>query len=359
MEHDERENLIIAKAKEFLNSECTARKIDAVFAYDFDPEWNRKINKIRTPVLGCDKPYSQDIESDLDDGITIELDSDDLWDAEIYTPPIVIGNGKNNIDEAWDKFEVLKPRRKDSPTHKREIVYENGKYYERFELDASVRMNRLEVDGKRKDELFRRLIHGDEQARVEYNQRYVEAKEYEAWIVAFNNALRSLATLYELDAKIVRRAVLWGQTPDIPIEGEYVLSEWQRGKVKHIMIREWVMGEWVAETGEEIDKDGHRTTFEFETFVEPPPPDRKRPMTIPVRIRTWAIYRLTKRGGGRLTLDGAMQRWNDNFELFGIDPDKRNNYTHQLNALLGTKKNKEYEKWRASMGFSDNGLGES
>lgn len=360
MEHDERENLIIAKAKEFLNRESTEREIDAVFAYDFDPEWNWRINKIRMPALGCDKPYNREINDELDDGIRIEIASDHLWDAEIYTPPIVMGNGESNINEVWDKFEVLKPRRRDSPMHKREIVYENGKYYERFELDAGVRMNRLSEDGEPADELFRRLIHGDEQARIKYDQLYNESKEYEAAIVVFNNALRHLAKLYKLDAKIARRAVLWGYTPEIPIEGEYVLSEWQRGKVKHVMITEWDMGEWVTtEEGEEINKDGHLITHAFETLVKPPPPKRKRPMQIPIRVRTWTIYRLTKRGGGRLPLDRAIQLWNDKFSLESIDPDKRNNYTHQLNTLLGEKKRKEYEKWRASMGFSEDDLGES
>ncbi|GIL15285.1 MAG: hypothetical protein BroJett039_04580 [Chloroflexota bacterium] len=360
MEHDERGELIIAKAREFLGHESTEREIDAVFAYDFDPEWNWHINKIRTRALGRDKPYNHDSEDEFEDGVRIEIHSDDLWDAEIYTPPIVIGNGKSNIDEARDEFKVLKPRRKDSPRYKREIVHENGKYYERFELDAGVELNRLEVDDKRLEELFRRLIHGDEQARAEYDRLYNETKEYEAAVVEFNNALRRLATLYNLDAKIVRRAVLWGRTPDIPIEGEYALSEWQRGKVKHIMIMNWDMGEWVTtEISEEINKDGHLITHAVETLVKPPPPKRKRPMAKTTRIRTWTIYRLTKRGGGRLILDEAIQRWNDKFDLDGIDPDKRNNYTHQLNALLGEKKRKEYENWLEAMDFSDDNLGES
>jgi hypothetical protein len=231
--------------------------------------------------------------------------------------------------------------------HKREIVYENGKYYERFELYAGVQMNRLREDSKREDELFRRLIYGDEQARVEYDQLFKEAKEYEAAIVAFNNAIRHIAKLYNLNAKIVRRAVLWGQTPEIPIEGEYVLSEWQRGKIKYIMIMKWDVGEWVtAETGEKINKDGHLITYATEILVKPPPPKRKRPMEKPIRIRTWSIYRLTKRGGGELTIDGAIRRWNDNFPSQGIDPDKKNNYSKQLHALLDEKKRKEYEKWR-------------
>ncbi len=328
MENDERENLIIAKAKEFLTGEFTASAIDAFFAYDVDPEWNWRINKIRTRALGRETPFDESNESDSEEGVKIWVDSEELWDAEIYRPPIVFGNGKSNIHEVWDEYAVLKPHRKNSPMYRREIVLEDGKYYEKIELDAGTELNRL-GEGDRAKELFCRIIYGDEQARVEYDERVKEAREYEAAIVMFNNALRHLAKLYHLDAKIVREAVLWGHTPEIPVKGEYVLSEWQRGKVRHIMI-----------------------SSHIETLVRPPP-KRKREMSKEIRVRTWTIYRLSKRGGGQRTLTAAIRQWNDTFAAEFLDPDKRNNFIKQLHVLLDIKKRKELEKWRASMGFPD------
>jgi hypothetical protein len=77
------------------------------------------------------------------------------------------------------------------------------------------------------------------------------------------------------------------------------------------------------------NEDGSRTW----TQDDPEPPKR---MMKEVRVRTWAIYYLTRRGGGRRTEEKAVELWNNQFN----DSVEAHNFRSERSRLFarGTKK---------------------
>jgi hypothetical protein len=68
---------------------------------------------------------------------------------------------------------------------------------------------------------------------------------------------------------------------------------------------------------------------------EETPPPKFREMETDTRVKIWAIYYLTKRGGGRLTEKGAIQMWHDEFEGgLIVTPSHKKNFQRYRKRIL-------------------------
>lgn len=124
--------------------------------------------------------------------------------------------------------------------------------------------------------------------------------------------------------------VIWGEVlPSFPASWEaVVLLESKTDEDVRRTIRPWPHSKRGGHWRE--NEDGSRTWIED----DPDPPKR---MMKEVRVRTWAIYYLTRRGGGRRTEQQAVDLWNDQFPAYEV---QWRNYKSERGRLFsrGTKK---------------------
>lgn len=262
--HTGRTKTLIATARRLLQEELAIPEIDAIFAFDFDAEWNRRVEQLRLSCFGQAYPLDRENEGDWAYGCMIWIGSDEAWQGRTIYP-------------------------------------------------------------------------GDD----------------EAGFVALNKRIEQLAKWYSLDVRSVRDAILWGATPKIQFtERKYIFSEWRTGKAAHIRLEPWNPVIWMPQTDS------------TEILMRPPAPKKDRPPDWRIRIRTWTVYRLSRRGGGRLTEFDAIALWNRTFPTLALgvtsEPSgssrvrgqrvRQDNYSHQRDDLLGKKQIESFEQWSASLG---------
>ena len=189
---------------------------------------------------------------------------------------------------------------------------------------------------QRLDEALKRVMESGDNAELEHIHRQM-------WLEANQTA--------KVRDELERLALAYNVIPH--------KSEWDRYSPREIELRWKNLVNWVAwgkfvpsfrwpMTGFIENKTGDIRLYHMpgghwrdtddggRVWVEDKPDSSKR-MTLDVRVRTWALYFLTKRGGGRLSEPMAVDLWNTKFPQQEVAVQ---NYRNERQRLLskGSKK---------------------
>jgi hypothetical protein len=262
--------------------------IDANFIFRFDPAWCKRVSRIRGMMRallgqGGDGPLS------VEDGATwlVHLEANEGLQISVQVGPdnsgweirTKRGGGYSCLDP--ELKEKLNPRFPDAASI--------------FSLDPALR--------KQLHQLM--LMEANQTSKIQEQLRGL-ARYY--GLVPRHKADEWSPNEIKRQFQSVVHWVVWGEKHTVP---PTFPSLW-----KGAVLREQKIGEGITRTvtpwprpegGHWCEnKDGSRT------WVKAPPSPSKR-MTKEVRVRTWTVYRITKRGGGRCTEEAAVSAWNDEF----------------------------------------------
>ncbi len=317
----ERERNILSIAAQLVNAtiELDEAIIDSQFLFRFDPTWHRSITQIREMIWSL---MGEQKSEPLSKQNTLHL----RWIMHIERHfGITVGDGDTQGFVIWNKvnnrrgYALFGEEGRDKSLTQFWKMVDNSDFRE--EIFAKMWMEANQI-GKIHGEITRLgraygliPLDGDEdyskRQKKDFRQRVFD------WIVWGN----------------VAPTFRWPVTQ---------LTESRLEGIVRIFrpIGELPMGQWKT-----LDAGG--AVWE-ENKVE-----NKKPMSKPVRIRTWSIYYLTRRGGGTRTEEQASSLWNQRFSMLNVSAKNFRRDRKWLRKKLfeeGSKKNASND--RLYMGLS-------
>ncbi len=309
---NERENNILSIAEQLLSADIELDEaiIDSQFFYRFDLSLYYAISEIRRCIWSlmeqdCDKPLTSDNQTHLkwmlhierNRGISVGWDSSD--GLTVFNT-ITGENGFSPFNKEWTK-ELLG-------------VHDNEEMRERIWAKIWGEANQI---SKIHDRITRLgwatggIPMNSELDDYSPNQIKGFTRKFFDWI-------------------------MWGQiAPVFRWDMTQLVESKKEGIVRIIRPFKLPSGHW------EDSEDGGRV------FVQKKPETTKR-MTPTVRIRTWAIYYLTRRGGGIRTESLAVDLWNETYPVAVTV----NHFRQERTRLLGSGSKKTAPNDSLYMGLS-------
>lgn len=296
--------------------------VDAGFLFRFDPVWRKQVSRIRKMMRSLvGQPGDGPLSSEDGARLSVHLYNNPNTSVGLKA----VQNGQTNIRNT-DAYTIT-------------TSASNGSYHC---LDRQLK--------KARQAAIRQALHGDASELEHLRPRvWMEAKQ----TGEIQIELRRLARAYNL---IPSESEMSDYTPNevhlmYDSVVNYVIWEhaelsfrWPKTRLRESARRDgmertirpykWPSGmylqdranrNWVTGAWREIESGGR-------IFIEDKPAQTKSPMSPAVRIRTWSIYYLTRRGGGERTEQAAVDLWNEVFNELSVS--SPSNYRKQRTRLF-------------------------
>lgn len=287
---DERELRIFKLAQGFLSQLAQSRivdetDIDSNFLFRFDPVWTRRLREIRRMMWGLfveekDIPFPSEegarllVHLEQNAGISVGINLSEEVSALVIDPP----NRKYRLLNSNLKQEQEQGVRS---LVQGEDITPFQQLHEQVWAEAN-QTSKIWIELERLAKGFHVIPHTEEEERrFPLEEIKANFRNFINWVIWEH----------------MTPAFLWSKTRLI----EY-----------------------------EINGKSYRTIRPYPWSEKDP--ERTPNLKLPTRIRTWAIYYLTRRGGGVRTQQAALSLWNEHFTPYSLTD--VGNYRHELGRLF-------------------------